>query len=246
MKTHLTSDSIKGCSGQWLQCAKEVLLLNGIDSFQFVTSIKDLFIHGRCKNRNLIITGPASYAKKFMLKPFKIVFSYSIFKNSANDKYALVGSEKAKVFFLNNFRGLKDLIPWHIMLLLLEGETVKLPAPKWRYYDLSWCCYICNRQEFNQAQRLLQCKWWWRQRWWLPDGKTMSLAINFLHKRKKIYLLPKMLCKISIFLLEHLTFSFTKVSDTLLFGTNTLRTRYHCTFWVNTRLMHIKQHTFKG
>ena len=24
----------------------------------------------------------------------------------------------------------KDLIPWHDLLLLLEGETVKLPAPK--------------------------------------------------------------------------------------------------------------------
>ena len=39
-KTHLTSDYVEGYSGQWLQCAKEVLLLNGIDTFQFVTSIK--------------------------------------------------------------------------------------------------------------------------------------------------------------------------------------------------------------
>ena len=130
MKTHLTFYSIEGCSGQWLQCAKEVLLLSGIDSFQFVTSIKDLLIHGRCKNRNLIITGPVSCAKKFMLKPLKIVFSDSIFENSANGTYALVGSEKAKVFLLNNFRWSKDLIPCHNMLLLLEGETVKLPAPK--------------------------------------------------------------------------------------------------------------------
>ena len=28
VKTHLTSDCVEGCSGQWLSCAKKVLLLN--------------------------------------------------------------------------------------------------------------------------------------------------------------------------------------------------------------------------
>ena len=39
-----------------------------------------------------------------MLKPLKLIFSDSIFKNPANDKYDWVGSEKAKVFLLNDFR----------------------------------------------------------------------------------------------------------------------------------------------
>jgi len=130
VKNHLKSDCAEGCSGQWLQCAKEVLLLNRIDLLQFITSIKDLLIHGRGKNRNLIITGPANCAKTFMFKPLQLIFHDSIFENPANDKYAWVGSEKAKVFLLNDFRWSKDLIPWHDMLLLLEGETVKLPAPK--------------------------------------------------------------------------------------------------------------------
>ena len=64
VKTHLTSDCFEGFSGQWLQRAKEVLLLNGIDTFQFVNSIKDLLIHGRGKNRNLRITGPSSCEKR--------------------------------------------------------------------------------------------------------------------------------------------------------------------------------------
>ena len=89
VKTHLTSDCVEGCSGQWLQCAKEVFLLNGIDTFQFVISIKGLLIHGRGKNRNLIINQPANCAKTFMLKPLKLTFSDSIFKNPANDKYDL-------------------------------------------------------------------------------------------------------------------------------------------------------------
>ena len=125
----MTSDCVEDCSSQWLQCAKEVLLLNAIDAFHFVTSIKDLLIHGRGKNRNLIIIGPANCAKIFMLNPFKLIFSDSIFENPANDKYFSVGSEKAKVFLLNDFRCSKYLIPWHNMLLLFEGGTVKLSAP---------------------------------------------------------------------------------------------------------------------
>ena len=49
VKAHLTSGCVEGCSCQWLQCAKEVLLLNGIGAFQFATSIKELLIHGRGK-----------------------------------------------------------------------------------------------------------------------------------------------------------------------------------------------------
>ena len=67
VKTYLTSDCVEGCSGLRLQCAKEVLMFNGIDTFQFVPSIKDLLIHDRGKNRNLTISEPANCAKTFML-----------------------------------------------------------------------------------------------------------------------------------------------------------------------------------
>ena len=41
VKTHLTSDCVEGCSGQWLQCTKEVLFLNEItpSSLQSVLQI---------------------------------------------------------------------------------------------------------------------------------------------------------------------------------------------------------------
>ena len=53
VKTYLTSDCVENCSGHWLQCAKEVLLPNGIDTFQFATTTKDLLIHDRGKNTSL-------------------------------------------------------------------------------------------------------------------------------------------------------------------------------------------------
>ena len=75
VKTHLTSGCVECCSGQCLHCTKEVVLPKGIDRFQFVTSIIDLLIHGRDKDRNHIITGPANCAKTFMLKPLILIFS---------------------------------------------------------------------------------------------------------------------------------------------------------------------------
>ena len=130
MKTYLTSECVEGFSGQWLQCAKEVLLLNAINNFHFVTSIKDLLVHGRGKNRNFIINEPNNCAKTFMLKPLRFIFSDSIFENPANDKYTSVGTNKAKVFLLNDSGWSKAWIPWYDIMPLLEGKTVKLPAPK--------------------------------------------------------------------------------------------------------------------
>ena len=135
VKTHLTPDCVESCSGQCLECPKYVFLLNRIDTFHFVMSIKDLLIHGKGKNGNLRITGPANCAKTFMLKPPKLTFSDSIFENPANVKCEWVGFEKAKVVLHNDFKWSKVLITWHGMLLLLEVDTVKLPAPKNIYSD---------------------------------------------------------------------------------------------------------------
>ena len=33
VKTHLTSDFVERCSGKWLQCSKDVLLVHAIDTF---------------------------------------------------------------------------------------------------------------------------------------------------------------------------------------------------------------------
>ena len=87
MKTHLKVETVESCSGQWLQCAMDVFPLGGIDTFKFATSIKDLLIHGRGKNRNLIIIGQANCARTFMLKPLKLISSDSKFENPANQNF---------------------------------------------------------------------------------------------------------------------------------------------------------------
>lgn len=125
---------VMGCNSQWLKCALEVLQLNCINRNVFAECMRDLLLNGRAKHRNILIIGPANCAKTFMLKPLKEIFKHEkLFENPACDKYAWVGADRAQVILLNDFRWSRDLIPWNDLLLLLEGETVKLPAPKNMY-----------------------------------------------------------------------------------------------------------------
>ena len=117
-----------GCA--WLECAKEVLVLNKINVNIFAAYLREALTLGRGKFRNLMIIGRSNCAKTFMLKPLKTIFTDRVFENPSNDKYAWVGADKADIILLQDFRYSKELIPWNDLLLLLEGETVKLPAPK--------------------------------------------------------------------------------------------------------------------
>ena len=118
-------------TNKWLDCALEVLRLNNIPKEQFAGAVKTLLLHGRGKFRNILIYGEENCAKTFILMPLKAIFlGDKLFENPATDKYAWVGAEKAQVMLLNDFRWSKDLIQWHDFLNLLEGNTVRLPAPK--------------------------------------------------------------------------------------------------------------------
>ena len=121
---------IEGCNSLWIKCALEVLAPNGIEPTIFASYIYELLTLGRGKFRNLMIYGLSNCAKTFILKPLKNIFGGKLLDNPANDKYAWVGAEKAEVILLQDFRFSKDVIAWKDLLLLLEGETVKLPSPK--------------------------------------------------------------------------------------------------------------------
>lgn len=125
------SECVEGCSGEWLKCAREVLLKNGIFASYFGDSIRELLEKGRGKYRNIMIIGPTNCAKTFILLPLTII--YNTFCNPASTSFAWVGAEEAECLFLNDFRWSQTVIPWHDFLLMLEGELVHLPAPKTYY-----------------------------------------------------------------------------------------------------------------
>lgn len=113
---------------EWLECALEVLQFNSINPHTFGGYLKELLQSGRGKWKNLMIIGETNCAKTFLLKPLKIIFK--CFENPSNDKYAWVGANDAEIILMQDFRWSKETIAWKDLLLLLEGETVKLPAPK--------------------------------------------------------------------------------------------------------------------
>ena len=124
---------IENCQGRWLRCAKEVLAANGIELRLFANAIYTLLEKGRGKYRNLMLVGPANCGKTFLLKPLNVI--YDTFTNPASGTFAWIGVEKKECIFLNDFRWNDKIIPWHDLLLLLEGEPVHFSAPKSHFSD---------------------------------------------------------------------------------------------------------------
>jgi hypothetical protein len=128
VETALEENCGDGCDTIWIKCAKEVLRNNKVNAYVFAAAIRDLLEKGRGKNRNIMIVGPANCGKTFLLNPLNQLFQ--TFTNPATTSYAWVGSENAEVIFLNDFRWSPEILAWKDMQLLLEGQTLHLPAPK--------------------------------------------------------------------------------------------------------------------
>lgn len=125
------SECREGCDGKWKQMAEQILDRNGISKAVFAKAIYDLLEHGRSKYRNVLVTGPANCGKTFILLPLTVI--YRCFSNPATATFAWMGVENAEIIFLNDFRWNAQIIPWHDLLLLLEGGLVHFPAPKTHY-----------------------------------------------------------------------------------------------------------------
>ena len=115
----------------WLKSAMLLLEKNQIPFDQFSRSVHQLLEKGRGKYRNVMVIGPANCGKTFILNPLNIIFR--TFTNPASTSFAWVGAEEAEVLFLNDFRWSPQIIAWHDLLLMLEGQLVHLPAPKSHY-----------------------------------------------------------------------------------------------------------------
>jgi len=128
LRDNLNKQCEVGCSDQWYIRALETLERNEIPAYEFSNSILLALEKGRGKFRNVLTVGPANCGKTFLLKPLTKVFES--FVNPASSTFAWVGVDNAEIIFLNDFRWSSQIIPWHDLLLLLEGESVHLPAPK--------------------------------------------------------------------------------------------------------------------
>lgn len=67
-------DFVVGCSGQWLECAKQTLERNNYETAVLTEDVRLLLQMGREIYRNILITGSANCAKSFILNPLTIVY----------------------------------------------------------------------------------------------------------------------------------------------------------------------------
>ena len=118
---------------KWLTIGKDILQRNSIPEADFTKAIRNLLIKGCGKYRKILLKGPANCGKTFILNPLNSIFN--TFSNPATTSFAWVGAQDCEVIFLNDFHWSEKIIPWHNLLLLLEGQTVHLPAPKSHYAE---------------------------------------------------------------------------------------------------------------
>ena len=144
------SSCVEGCNGLWLQLAKEVFDNNGVILKSFQQAVINLLTRGRGKYRNTMIIGPANCGQTFILNPITKIFT--TISNSASSSFAWVDAEKAECLLLNDFRWSQAIIPWHDLLLLLEGQLVHLPAPKTHYAKDIHVCFAGDTPIFATAK----------------------------------------------------------------------------------------------
>ena len=99
----------------------------------FRNAVNELLLRVRGKNCNLLLTGPTNCRKSFLLNPLRVI--YRTFCNPETDTFVWVGVENAECILINDFRfrWSAQIIPWHDLLLMLEGNVIHLPAPKTHY-----------------------------------------------------------------------------------------------------------------
>ena len=104
-----------------MRCATEVLRNNNVNKAKFSRSVQELL-------KKMTGEGAANCWNTFILKPLTLI--YDTFSNPTFSSFAWVGAKEKECIFLNDFQWSAQLIPWHDLLLMLEGEVVYLPAPK--------------------------------------------------------------------------------------------------------------------
>ena len=129
----LQNGYVQNCNNIWNFCALQTLQQNDISVEEFRSAVKELLHLGRGKFQNILIIGPANCCKTFLLKPISLV--YRSFVNPATSTFAWVGAEEAELLFLNDFCWSPQIVPWHDLLLLLEGQPVHLPTLKTHYAE---------------------------------------------------------------------------------------------------------------
>uniref|UniRef100_A0A7M5V5C8 Uncharacterized protein n=1 Tax=Clytia hemisphaerica TaxID=252671 RepID=A0A7M5V5C8_9CNID len=87
---------------EWLRCAVSILQSNSVKVDVFAAAMRNALKNGRGKGNNVLIVGPSTCGKSFLLTPLQLV--YDAVANLSNTQYAWVSLELKEVALLNDFR----------------------------------------------------------------------------------------------------------------------------------------------
>ena len=177
---------IPRCYGTWLECVNQVLSQNNVCAIDFAKSLRNLLVNGRGKQRNIMIVGPSSCAKTFLLKPLSLM--YKSFNNPANEMYAFGRTADAEIIFLYDFR-----LPMgqgnHYMAKSIEFTgrwTCPHTISKESFHN--WCSYHKGHTNFATGKSVTTHETLRRTKWWQHAGMFTNLPAKYLTKTKKTFL----------------------------------------------------------
>lgn len=121
------------CEGAWTAYARQVLQQNDIPAATWCQAVNVALQEGRAKGSLVCHAGlRGNEGKSFLLRPLLKVFgSTGVFvAPPAKSSFPLMGLEKARMAWLDDWRFNEDVIPYAVQLLWFEGAPFVIARPQ--------------------------------------------------------------------------------------------------------------------
>lgn len=120
------------CGGQWAEFAHSILCQNGHNPAEWCKAVTDSLLTGRSKGNLVCHAGfEGNEGKSFLLRPLPLVFGEdNVFVTPPKSAFPLLGLEKARVVWLDDWRFNEDIVSWAVQLLWFEGASFVIARPQ--------------------------------------------------------------------------------------------------------------------
>ena len=120
------------CGGQWADFARDILCQNGHNPVQWCKAVTDSLLAGRLKGNLVCHAGfEGNEGKSFLFRPLPLVFGEdNVFVTPPKSAFPLLGLEKARVVWLDDWRFNEDIVSWAVQLLWFEGAGFVIARPQ--------------------------------------------------------------------------------------------------------------------
>ena len=120
------------CGGEWPTFAQTVLSQNGHSPAEWCKAVEHALLHGRSKGNLVCHAGfEGNEGKSFLFRPLPLVFGdEGVFLTPPKSAFPLLGLEKARLVWLDDWRFNEDIISWTLQLLWFEGVSFIIARPQ--------------------------------------------------------------------------------------------------------------------